>query len=73
MDCGDRVFSVVIAPVVDLGYVNLYGRDVTERREIGQLKDEFVSVVSHELKTPVTSIKGFLQLIMARTGNPTTV
>ena len=29
---GDRIFSFVMAPVVDAGYVNLYGRDITERK-----------------------------------------
>jgi len=28
----DRIFSCVIAPVKDAGYVNIYGRDVTERK-----------------------------------------
>ena len=30
---GDRIFSVRLAPVPDAGYANLYGTDVTERRE----------------------------------------
>lgn len=39
-------------------------RDITERVKARQLKDEFVSTVSHELKTPLTSIRGSLSLIM---------
>ncbi|HUT30941.1 MAG TPA: MEDS domain-containing protein [Sedimentisphaerales bacterium] len=31
--CGDRILSVLIAPVVDAGYVNLYGIDITERKQ----------------------------------------
>jgi PAS domain S-box-containing protein len=31
--CEDRVFSLIIAPVADAGYVNVYGIDVTERRQ----------------------------------------
>jgi len=34
-----------------------------EAKEINKLKDEFVSVVSHELKTPLTSIKLYLSLL----------
>lgn len=34
-----------------------------ENARLRQLKDEFLSVVSHELKTPVTSIKGFAQVL----------
>ncbi len=35
--------------------------DVTARHEIDQQKDEFIALASHELKTPVTSIKGYAQ------------
>jgi len=31
--CGDRILSVLMAPVVDAGYVNLYGIDITERKK----------------------------------------
>ena len=33
-------------------------------REEEKRKDDFVIMVSHELKTPVTSIKGYVQLLM---------
>ena len=32
-------------------------------REVDRLKDEFVALVSHEVRTPLTSIKGFLELL----------
>jgi PAS domain S-box-containing protein len=38
-------------------------RDVTRRREVDRLKNEFVSLVSHELKTPLTAIRGSLGLL----------
>lgn len=40
-------------------------RDVTQERQIAQLKDELVSTVSHELRTPLTAISGALGLLGA--------
>lgn len=40
-------------------------QDITERMEIEKIKDELISVVGHELKTPLTSIHGSLRLLEA--------
>lgn len=40
--------------------------DITESFEVQQRKDEFISMASHELKTPVTSLKGFTQVLQRR-------
>ncbi|HEV8080862.1 MAG TPA: PAS domain-containing sensor histidine kinase [Chitinophagaceae bacterium] len=37
--------------------------DIKRRIEIDRAKDEFLSMASHELKTPVTSLKAFTQLL----------
>ncbi len=37
--------------------------DVSNRRKIASIKDEFISIASHELRTPVTSLKAALQLL----------
>lgn len=37
--------------------------DVTHERQIGRMKEEFVANASHELKTPITTIKGFAELL----------
>lgn len=37
--------------------------DVTERMQTERRKDEFISMASHELKTPVTSLKGFIYIL----------
>lgn len=38
-------------------------RDITERVEIEKRKDDFISMASHELRTPVTSLKLYTQLL----------
>lgn len=38
-------------------------RDITERKELENRKDEFISIASHELKTPLTSLKVFAQYL----------
>jgi PAS domain S-box-containing protein len=43
-------------------------RDISERKRIEQLKDEFVSTVNHELRTPLTSIAGSLGLLAGGAG-----
>ncbi|RYY54097.1 MAG: response regulator [Chitinophagaceae bacterium] len=37
--------------------------DIEEQKQVQRKKDEFLSVASHELKTPLTSIKGYVQLL----------
>jgi PAS domain S-box-containing protein len=40
--------------------------DITERMIVERRKDEFISMTSHELKTPVTSLKGFTNVLQRR-------
>ncbi|RVT98506.1 PAS domain S-box protein [Mucilaginibacter limnophilus] len=44
-----------------LGYTII--EDITEQHKLRQQKEEFISVASHELKTPFTSLKAALQII----------
>jgi PAS domain S-box-containing protein len=38
-------------------------RDITDRKMLEQQKDDFIGIASHELKTPVTSIKAYSQIL----------
>ena len=37
--------------------------DITEQKELQRQKDDFLGIASHELKTPVTSIKAYAQIV----------
>ncbi|MCD0489771.1 PAS domain-containing protein [Pedobacter sp. MC2016-14] len=52
--------------------VNVVGvtQNITERKEYEQRKDDFLGIVSHELKTPITSLKGNLQLLDRHKSDP---
>ena len=45
------------------GYILTFA-DATREGEIDEMKSEFISVASHELRTPMTSIKGSLELLL---------
>ncbi len=62
----DFPVEVLLTPIL-LGEKQLLittWRDITERKQIEQMKSEFVSTVSHELRTPLTAISGALGLVM---------
>jgi len=54
-----------------LGYTII--EDITEQRLLKLHKEEFISVASHELKTPITSLQANLQLMNRFLKNETTV
>ncbi len=62
--------AITYAPLMTKGghLLNIIGtvRDITRFRESDALKDTFISVVSHELKTPVAIIKGYAETLQRR-------
>lgn len=62
-----RTFNRYGAPItandnLNYGYVWFF-LDITEQEKLAKQKDEFIGIASHELKTPLTSISGFIQLL----------
>ncbi|PZU54916.1 MAG: histidine kinase [Thauera sp.] len=44
----------------------LYFRDITQQFEVDRMKSEFLSTAAHELRTPLSSIFGFAELLLNR-------
>lgn len=69
LQLGTRVISIHLNPVLStekqqgIGALLVF-RDITREVEADRLKNEFIGTVTHELRTPMTSIKGFTQLLV---------
>ncbi|AGK55171.1 two-component system histidine kinase PnpS [Bacillus sp. 1NLA3E] len=63
-----RHFEVYGAPIIGTNDVwkgiLLVFHDITELKNLEQTRKDFVANVSHELKTPITSIKGFTETLL---------
>ena len=67
-DIGDRFLNILFAPFQDendrpAGVVTLI-QDITEHVKLDNMRKEFVADVSHELKTPITSIMGYSDTLL---------
>jgi signal transduction histidine kinase len=60
---GDRYF-IVTSRLLDRGGSVITFLEVSEIRRLEQVRRDFVANVSHELKTPLTSIRGFVETLL---------
>lgn len=69
---GGAVLDVIMKPIQEekaLQGILVVLHDITEKKKVEQIKTDLVSNMSHELKTPVTIIKGYLETIQENIGN----
>lgn len=69
---GEQRWMRVVGKVkkdADGGFSSVYAvlMDVTIQKQDEQRKNDFIAMVSHELKTPLTSMKGYIQVVRAKT------
>jgi two-component system phosphate regulon sensor histidine kinase PhoR len=65
---GERILNVRSSPLLDadrqyIGTLVVFN-DVTHLRQLENMRRDFVANVSHEIKTPLTAIKGFVETLL---------
>ncbi len=67
---GRRVYDYILSPVIDAdgNVICVAGttRDISDIKENEQRKNDFINMVSHELKTPLTSATSYVQVSQKR-------
>ena len=57
-----RTFYATLTPIPGVGQAIIM-QDVTHFKELDRMKSDFVSTVSHDLRSPLTSIKAYAQML----------
>lgn len=66
LDPAKRIYEVHLTPIFEKEGISVVVAvyDLTAIRELEQMRKDFVANVSHELKTPITSIRGFAETLL---------
>ncbi len=62
LDEGERTLNAQLSIVKGVGRVAVM-QDITHLKELDRIKSDFVTTVSHDLRSPLTSILGYIELI----------
>jgi len=54
LDVNDKIIGAIVAFA-----------DISREKEVERMKQELISIATHELRTPITGIKGYLDMILA--------
>lgn len=69
----DRFFWIkgnTLAPVGGSSGILVVMNDITHQKQLEKIRQDFVANVSHELKTPITSMIGYMEILSEGTASP---
>jgi len=62
-EINSRIFLINISFIIEDNKYILTFFDITEIKNVDRMRKDFISNISHELKTPLTAIYGYLETI----------